>query len=129
MLSVLNDLFMIKTIPYLSNCLHPKYFDDIPHRSQSRSLHRRTGIQKQLHQLPTNTRFNHRLNLLILPVGQIGYRPARIGEHLLVTIVNEIHQRAQGDFDAGEERLWFASAEVAEGPGGVSKHAHFGIGS
>lgn len=120
--------------------------DDVSNRAQGRSLHRRGGVHEQLDQTAGDTGFNNGLNLVVGPVGQVGDGPAGIDQDLVVQRVDQLgkHGERRGDLwqfvSCGFGLQWMpgrhvqthcvpvwlgglATAEVAQGPGGVAQHA------
>lgn len=50
---------------------------------------------EQLHQPPGNTSLNDLVNALIVTIGQVGEGPASIGEHLIISVMEQARESWQ----------------------------------
>ncbi len=101
--------------------------DDVADGAEGGGLHGRGGVHEELDEAAADAGLDDGLDLLVGSVGEVGQRPAGVGEDLLVLLVDELGEGRQGGAHAVEVRLGLAAAKVGQGPGGVAQHGHFGL--
>jgi hypothetical protein len=82
-------------------------------------------MHKQFNESSRHTRLNHRLNFIVIPVGQVRNRPTRIDQNLIIQGINQFREHGQrGVNQFPVRRGRFPATKIRERPRRVPHHTH-----